>query len=129
MKNILLILAIIVIAGVGGIYYLSSGSQLIASKSSASLQTASTQNQVMFSVDAKRFQFTPDTIRVKKGQQVKIVINNLDTTHGINLSDFNASGNDYIEFSADKTGEFVFRCNTFCGDGHAIMQGKVIVTD
>ena len=129
MKKTLLILGIIAIAGAGVVYYLSSGPQSVASKGSASLQTASTQNQVMFSVDAKRWQFTPDVINVKKGQQVKIIINNTDTTHGINLPDFNVSGNDSIEFLADKTGEFVFRCNTFCGNGHATMQGKIIVTD
>ena len=129
MKKTLLILGIIVIAGAGIVYYSSSGPQLIASKSSASLKTASTQNQVIFSIDAKRWQFTPDVINVKKGQQVKIIINNTDTIHGINLPDFNVSGNNSIEFLADKTGEFVFKCNTFCGNGHTAMQGKIIITE
>lgn len=83
----------------------------------------------MLSINAKRFQFTPDIIRVKKGQKVNIIINNIDTTHGMNIPDFNVAGNDSVQFTADKTGEFIFRCNTFCGDGHGAMQGKIIVTN
>jgi len=132
MKKDLIILSVI-LAVILGIYYFvsgpKSGSSENASPNNISGTELSQQNQVMFSVDAKRWQFTPDVIRVKKGQKVKIIINNTDTTHGISLPDFNVSGNDSIEFTADKIGEFTFKCNTFCGDGHSAMQGKIIVTE
>lgn len=132
-KNLIILSAVILAAGVG-IYYFSSGykSNALNSASIGNATVVANQNQqqlVMFSVDAKRWQFTPDVINVKKGQKVKIIINNTDTTHGINLPDFNVAGNDSIEFTADKTGEFVFKCNTYCGDGHGAMQGKIIVTE
>jgi len=132
MKKDLIILSVI-LAVILGIYYFvsgpKSGSSENASPNNISGTELSQQNQVMFSVDAKKWQFTPYVIRVKKGQRVKIIINNTDTTHGISLPDFNVSGNDSIEFTADKIGEFTFKCNTFCGDGHSAMQGKIIVTE
>ena len=130
MKKILLILSIIVISGVGIVYYLSPEFRSIGQ---ASLQITKNndnqQNQVMLKIDAKKWQFYPNIITVKKGQKVKIIINNTDATHGINLPEFNVSGNDSIEFTAYKTGTFPFLCNNFCGDGHAAMLGKVIVTE
>jgi cytochrome c oxidase subunit 2 len=130
MNKNLIALSVIVIAVAGGIYYFtqSNSAKNVSADSTAAI-SSSQQNQVMFSVDAKRWQFTPDVIKVKKGQKVKIIINNIDTRHGINLPDFNVSGNDSIEFTADKVGEFTFKCNTFCGDGHLTMQGKIIVTE
>ena len=130
MNKKIIILSVIVVVSVAGIYYFTqSNSARNVSVDSATTINSSQQNQIMFSVDAKRWQFTPDVIRVKKGQKVKIIINNADTTHGINLPDFNVAGNDSVEFTADKIGEFTFKCNTFCGDGHSAMQGKIIVTE
>lgn len=79
------------------------------------------------SIDAKRFEFNPRTITVKEGEKIKLTINNLDTTHGINIPDLGVSGFNSLEFTADKKGEFTFYCNNFCGSGHDAMQGKIIV--
>ena len=129
MNKNLLILSTIIILAAGAIYYFQSAKPNGIQGNQATAQVSGAQNQIMISVDAKRWQFTPDTINVKKGQKVKIIINNIDTTHGINLPDFNVAGNDSIEFTADKTGEFIFKCNTYCGNGHLAMQGKVVVTE
>ena len=34
-----------------------------------------------------------------------------------------------VVFTPDKTGEFTFSCNIFCGSGHEDMVGRLIVTD
>jgi len=80
-----------------------------------------------FSLNAERWNFTPSVITVSKGDIVKITMNNIDTTHGISLPDFGVSGNDFIEFTADKPGEYTFYCNNYCGEGHSGMTGKLIV--
>lgn len=130
MNKNLLILVIIIILAVGGIYYFQSTKPNGIQNSQVTTQVSGAQNQIMFNIDAKRWQFAPSVINVKKGQRVKIVINNIDTIHGINLPEFaGAIGNDSIEFTADKTGEFPFFCKNFCGDGHTGMTGKVIVTE
>ncbi len=80
-----------------------------------------------FKVDAVRFDYTPNTLTVKKGDKVKITINNVDTMHGIRIPDLDVRGNAVLEFTADKKGEFTWYCNTFCGEGHTQMKGRLIV--
>ena len=78
-------------------------------------------------VDAKWFEFNPNEIRVKQGENIMLMINNLDVDHGITIPELGVSGNDMVVFTADKKGEFLFYCNNFCGTGHSEMVGKIIV--
>lgn len=80
-----------------------------------------------FKIKAFRFGYAPDTINVNKGDKVRIIIDNADTLHGIRIPDLGLKGNDIIEFTADKTGEFTWYCNNMCGEGHMQMNGKLIV--
>ncbi len=81
----------------------------------------------VFSVSAFRFGYTPDLIQVSKGDRVRIEIENTDTLHGIRIPELNLKGNEVIEFTADKTGEFVWYCTNMCGEGHMTMKGKLVV--
>ncbi len=99
-------------------------------------QSADSQGEVKeFSLTAKRFSFTPEEITVKKGDTVRLTITSEDTSHGFSLPDFDIneqipSGKTVsIEFIADKSGEFTFRCSVFCGSGHGSMSGTLIVQD
>ncbi len=78
-------------------------------------------------IEAARFQYTPNAIHVKKGQHVKIMIDNLDFNHGISIPDLGLSGIDSVEFTADKVGTYQFRCPTPCGTGHRTMTGTLII--
>ena len=86
-----------------------------------------------FTIEASQFTFSPDIITVNKGDTVKIILVNKDTSHGIAIPDFGVSlkvgagEQASTEFVADKAGEFTFFCNVFCGDGHKGMKGKLIV--
>lgn len=80
-------------------------------------------------VDAKRFEFTPSTITIKKGEKVRFIINNIDTTHGMKFPDFGVAGNDVVELSVDKSGTYKWYCNSYCGEGHNAMSGTLVVTD
>ncbi len=80
-----------------------------------------------FRIDAFRFGYAPDTITVNQGDKVKIYINNTDTLHGIRIPELGIKGNEVLEFTADKKGEFVWYCTNMCGSGHMQMQGKLIV--
>jgi len=80
-----------------------------------------------FKIDAFRFGYNPNLITIKKGDRVRLSINNTDTKHGIRIPDLGISGNESLEFVADKSGEFNWYCNNYCGDGHSRMQGKLIV--
>lgn len=84
---------------------------------------------------AKKFEFTPNVIEVKKGDHVKLTITALDRDHGIALPAFGIKQRlkkgmpTVIEFDANKAGTFPFRCSVFCGMGHHQMKGKVVVKE
>lgn len=80
-----------------------------------------------FSVEAFRFGYSPDVVRVKLGDSVKIVVNNTDFVHGIRFPELGVAGMDSVEFVADTKGEFIWYCNNFCGEGHTSMSGMLIV--
>src|SRR5262245_62779555 len=85
-------------------------------------------------IQARKFEFSPKTITVSKGERVKLVVTSEDVDHGLAIREFNmdqaikAKQTKVIEFVADKEGRFEFTCSVFCGDGHADMVGELIVT-
>jgi len=78
-------------------------------------------------VKAFKFGYSPDVIEVNKGDKVKIIVENTDALHGMRIPDLGIKGNEVLEFTADKQGEFIWSCNNMCGEGHREMQGKLIV--
>ena len=82
-----------------------------------------------FRVRSFRFDYDPNTITVKKGDRVRIIIDNTDFNHGMFLPEFGVQGFDVVEFTADKVGTFNWNCNNFCGSGHSGMKGTLIVTE
>lgn len=88
---------------------------------------------VEFSMTAKRWDFQPSTIKVNKGDKVRLNIESKDVIHGFSISTFRVNSRLYpgkttaVEFIADKTGTFPFFCSVSCGAGHFGMKGKLIV--
>lgn len=87
----------------------------------------------VFAIDAKNFTFAPAEIKVKKGDKVKITLNNTQGFHDFVIDEFNvkiaqANGptSAEVEFTADKTGTFEFYCSV--GQHRAMgMKGLLIV--
>ncbi|MBI1969420.1 cytochrome c oxidase subunit II [Candidatus Woesearchaeota archaeon] len=96
-------------------------------------EAPTTQAPVEISVIAKRFSFSPDPIRVKKGDRVILKITSMDVEHGFAIPAFGINkplppGQEVvIEFTADKTGTFDVFCSVYCGTGHKGMKGKLVV--
>ena len=67
----------------------------------------------VINLKASRFEYSPSIITVNKGDKVKIIMDNADITHGINIPELGISGNDVIEFTAGTTGEFTWYCNNY----------------
>ncbi|MBZ5515728.1 MAG: cupredoxin domain-containing protein [Acidobacteriia bacterium] len=84
---------------------------------------------------AKKYEFNPNVLTVKKGDHVKLIITALDRDHGFKLDAFGINQKlkkgdpTTIEFTADKGGTFPFQCSEFCGFGHGKMKGKLIVEE
>jgi cytochrome c oxidase subunit 2 len=78
-------------------------------------------------VTAKRFAFEPADITLKKGQPAVIVLKSVDVPHGLRFRDLNvavrvgAGGTATVQFTPQKTGDFVGHCYVFCGSGHGSM--------
>ena len=117
---------LLAIATLGGFDGLASGSQAFAPE---------TQQVHEIAVTAKKYEFSPNPIRVAKGEHVRLVITAVDHDHGFKLEAFGISQSikkgtsATIEFTADKAGTFPFRCSVFCGLGHAGMKGALIVEE
>lgn len=79
-------------------------------------------------VTAKRFQFTPAEITLKKGEPVVLVLNSTDTTHGLEVDELSLKTEIHkgkvteLPFTPDKAGTFVGHCAVFCGSGHGGMM-------
>ncbi|HEY6348553.1 MAG TPA: cupredoxin domain-containing protein [Candidatus Angelobacter sp.] len=86
-------------------------------------------------VTAKKYEFSPSPIRVKKGEHVKLLITAIDHDHGFQLEAFHIKQKlkkgepATIEFTPDKAGSFPFKCSAFCGLGHGGMKGTLIVEE
>lgn len=88
---------------------------------------------VEIKMTAKKYEFDPNTITVKKGDQVKLVITAIDREHGFKIAAFHIDKDlpkgepVEVEFTAEQAGTFPFECSRFCGFGHKRMKGKLIV--
>lgn len=96
---------------------------------------ASPDNVHEIQMTAKKYEFDPSVVTVKKGERVKLVITALDRDHGFKLKDFGIDQKlkkgvpTAIEFTADKAGTFGFKCSKFCGFGHWKMKGRLVVEE
>jgi nitrous-oxide reductase len=88
-------------------------------------------------MSAQRSHFTPDILRLRQGDHVKLHITNVeqtrDATHGFGIADYNIEASiepgevaDF-EFTADKAGSFNFYCTEFCSALHLEMAGWMLV--
>ena len=84
---------------------------------------------------AKRFDYSPGHLTLKKGVPVILEFTTRDVLMGFNLPDFNLRADivpdkaTRVRFVPDKTGTFTFVCDIFCGTGHERMQGSITVVD
>lgn len=87
-----------------------------------------------FVVKAKKFEYSPNIIKVRKGDHVRIRLISEDVHHGFFLDGYNIETSAYpgkegsLEFIADRAGRFSFRCSVTCGDFHPYMVGYMHVT-
>ncbi len=119
MKKTILILGIVILLAIAGFFIFNEKLTGNVIKQEGNVKT--------FYVDAFRFGYSPEIIVVNQGDKVKIYINNTDTLHGIRIPDLGIKGNEMIEFTADKKGEFTWYCANMCGNEHMQMQGKIII--
>ncbi len=97
-------------------------------------QTA--QEEQVIKITAKRFEYSPNEIRIKKGVPVILEFTSLDRVHGFTVPDLagiratiEPGKVTRVRIVAQKAGTYEFHCDIFCGDGHEGMTGKIIVEE
>jgi cytochrome c oxidase subunit II len=101
-------------------------------------------------VTAKKYEYSPGPIHIKKGARVQLKISAVDHDHGFKIAPFPdgaasaaspglifASAQDCwqlkkgetttVEFVAQTEGTYTFKCCHTCGLGHRGMKGQIIV--
>jgi len=116
------------------------------------LNTSQAEEEVqVIEMSAKKYEYSPSPIRVKRGTKVQLRITALDRTHGIKIdrspdgSDqkndsgliFSSNNDDcfklekgipaIVEFVARLPGTYSFHCCNRCGIGHGGMKGQIVV--
>ena len=100
---------------------------------SASAQDSAAPHEIQMT--AKKYEFNPSIITVKKGEHVKLVITATDRDHGFRLDAFKINQRlkngepTTVEFDASHAGEFPFQCSVVCGIKHHSMKGKLVVQE
>lgn len=86
-------------------------------------------------LQALQFQFRP-ILQLKKGETYRLLVSSTDAQHGLSMQTVPTMnfqvlpGYLYvIRITPEESGEFSLVCNEFCGLGHHVMTGKLIVTD
>ena len=83
---------------------------------------------------ARQWQFYP-ILKLKKGETYRLHLSSSDIMHGFSLQPLNLNFQvlpgyvHVIEIRPTQTGDYSSICNEFCGVGHHLMIGKLIVTD
>jgi cytochrome c oxidase subunit 2 len=84
-------------------------------------------------ITAKRFEFVPSTITLKRGQTVKLVVTSEDVTHGLFIrplkidTDLTPGKKEELTVTPQTAGTFTAICHHFCGAGHGNMKLTVVV--
>jgi cytochrome c oxidase subunit 2 len=94
------------------------------------------QPEQVIKITAKKFEYSPNEIRIKKGVPVILEFTSLDRIHGFTVPDLSGvratiepGKVTQVRIVAPKAGTYEFHCDLFCGDGHENMTGKIIVEE
>ncbi len=94
---------------------------------------AATQSKREFTVDARKYGFSPARIEVEQGDVVRITLISADIPHSFTVDDYRIAKRGEpgkaltFEFLADHPGTFKFYCNLTIDDGCKRMSGELIV--
>lgn len=81
-----------------------------------------------------KWEYLPNEMTVPAGSTVSFYVTSADVQHGFKIQDTNANfmvlpGQvSKLTITFDKPGTYNFICTEFCGSGHGVMYGAIIVT-
>ena len=97
--------------------------------------TRASDNPKVIEISAKKFEFTPSQITLKKGEPVILRLSSSDRVHGFMSkplkidTDIPADKTADVPVTPDTAGNFTVICDHYCGTGHGNMKMKVTVVE
>jgi cytochrome c oxidase subunit 2 len=97
--------------------------------------TRASDNPKVIEITAKKFEFSPSEITIKKGEPVILRLTSADRVHGfmskpLKIDTDIADGKTTdVAVNPDTAGNFTVICDHYCGTGHGNMKMKVTVVE
>lgn len=83
-------------------------------------------------LQANQFAWRP-VLQLERGETYRLLVSSTDVQHGLSLQPINLNFQvlpgylSVIEITPDEVGEFPIVCNEYCGLGHHVMTGLIVV--
>jgi cytochrome c oxidase subunit II len=96
---------------------------------------ARADNPKVIEITAKKFEFSPSEITIKKGEPVILRLTSSDRVHGFMSkplkidTDIPSDTTKDVAVTPDTAGNFTVICDHYCGTGHGNMKMKVTVVE
>lgn len=90
-------------------------------------------NQYEAIMTAQVFGYNPSEIRVPRGATVDFVMTSKDVIHGFRIPGTTVNAMivpgevTRVTYTFDRPGEYTFFCHEYCGAGHHVMAGRIVV--
>jgi cytochrome c oxidase subunit 2 len=97
--------------------------------------TRANDNPKVIEITAKKFEFTPNEITLKKGEPVILRLTSSDRVHGFFSkalkfdTDIPAGKTTDVAITPDTAGGFTIICDHYCGTGHGNMKMQATVVE
>jgi cytochrome c oxidase subunit II len=97
--------------------------------------TRASDNPKVIEITAKKFEFTPSEITLKKGEPVILRLTSSDRVHGFMSkplkidTDIPSETTKDVAVTPDAAGNYTVICDHYCGTGHGNMKMKVTVVE
>jgi cytochrome c oxidase subunit II len=95
--------------------------------------TRASDNPKVIEITAKKFEFTPSQITLKKGEPVILRLTSSDRVHGFMSkelkfdTDIPDDTTKDVAITPDTAGDFTVICDHYCGSGHGNMKMRITV--
>ena len=90
-------------------------------------------NAHVIQITAKRFEFTPNVVTLKRGEPVTLRVTSADVTHGfyskqLKIDEVLEPGKTVdVNLTPQTPGTYTLICDHFCGSGHGNMKMTIVV--
>jgi cytochrome c oxidase subunit II len=120
-----------------GIFHIAGGALAVVAGllATSSPRARAEESPRVIVITAKRFEFSPKEITLKKGETVKLQLKSEDVTHGFFLrplgidTDIPAGQTAEVTVTPQEVGHYRAICDHFCGAGHGNMKMTIIVEE